>query len=387
MIQKLHWPYIIISYFSLLAFGLIDNARGPFFPEIIKDLALKDSEASWFFASTSFMALLGSFFAPRVQQFTGSLWGLRIGLFLITLGFSLLSLSSNIFVLILFCSILGLGMGLSQVFEHTCIQEGSAPTVRRRLFNGLHSFYALASLFAPLSAGFLLNLNWDWRKSFLLLSALPLVTFIFSLFIKNQNHKFELNENSKASGFELKHMIYIGLIQALYVTAEITIGTRLVLLIQRTTSLSPAQSTIYLSVFFGLLLLGRVFFTYFDFKAFSNRVILLTSLIVSGLLYSMGLKFNPWLISFCGLTMAPIFAVSMDFLTQNFKEKSTQAISLSFTIGAIFIVSMHSLIGIISEKWDIQTALWMGPVFLFSSALLLYFEKIIFRNVRKSIDF
>ncbi len=374
----LYWPYIIISYLALLSFGVLDNVRGPYFPNVMSSLQLRDDEGAWFFALTSLVALGGSYLAPRIQNFIGALMGLRLGLFLLSLGFFLMGVSPHYQFLLFGCGIFGLGMGISQVFEHVCIQEGASPHQRRRLFSGLHSFYALASLFAPLSVGIFLSWNWDWRKGFVLFSFIPAIVFIVSLFVKKQKKSTVHIKVPKAKGRELGHMAYIALVQALYVSAEISIGTRLVLYIQRTTELTPSQSTYYLTAFFVFLLLGRLLTTYFDFKKLSNRGVLLIALALSALVYILGLSWTPIFFSLCGLTMAPIFAVSMDYLAETFKEKSTHAISLSFTIGALFIVSMHYLVGYVTEVSGIAVALTIGPALLITSWLLLFFEKPIF---------
>jgi hypothetical protein len=48
-----------------MTLGLIDNARGPFFPEILKDLELNGTYGSTFFATTSLLAFVGSLSSHR----------------------------------------------------------------------------------------------------------------------------------------------------------------------------------------------------------------------------------------------------------------------------------------------------------------------------------
>ena len=228
MSLKAYWPYIFIAYFALLAFGLLDNIRGPFFPEITNDLKLRDDQASWFFAFTSVVAFLGSYYAPKVQSFIGSLMGLRLGLLFLFLGFFVMSFADSLGFLLLGSGMFGMGMGLSQVFEHVCIQEGATVSLRRRLVNGLHSFYALAALFAPLSAGLLIELSWTWKEAFLLVSILPALALLVSLFIKTQNTELSRTPVVKASGKEFKHMFFIAVI--LDFTPKITTGVVVMIL-------------------------------------------------------------------------------------------------------------------------------------------------------------
>ncbi|MCB0389828.1 MAG: MFS transporter [Bdellovibrionales bacterium] len=378
--KSVNWSYIFAAYLALLSFGLLDNVRGPFFPDLIQDMKLRDDQASWFFALTSIIAFFGSIWAPKIQTLFGALNGLRLGLLLLFSGFYMTTFANDMTFLLLASSIFGLGMGMSQVFEHICIQEGAPLQLRRRLFNGLHSFYAAASILAPLSAGWVLNKGEGWRFGFKLVCILPMLAFIYTLFVKNQKQHTTLQKVLKAKGMEFYHMLYLSVILSLYVTAELSISTRLVLYVQRTTSIEPAQSTFYLTTFFIFLLLGRLLMTIFDFKSLSSRQIIFLSLFASLILYAIGLWYSPWLLALCGLTMAPMFGMTMDYIAHTFPSKSSYGISLSFAVGAVLIVSMHYFVGLMTEWYSIRQALILGPVFLALSIFLFLFEKKFFKT-------
>ncbi|MCB9024899.1 MAG: MFS transporter [Bdellovibrionaceae bacterium] len=384
--KNLHWPYIIVAYLSLLSFGLLDNARGPFFPDIISDLNLRDDQASWYFALASIVAFFGSYLAPRILNYLGALNGLRWGLLLIGFGFMTMTFSLQFSQLLLSACVFGFGMGILQVFEHICIQEGSSPQIRRRLFNGLHSFYAAASLLAPLTAGWILSEGKNWRWGFKVFSILPLLALIYALVIKRIDRKIEKQKVERAKGKELWHMLFLSIILSLYVSAELSISTRLVLYVQRTTNLTPSQSTLYLTIFFAFLLLGRIIITIFDFKKMSSRQIIMYSLISSMIFYFLGLVYSPWLIAICGFFMAPIFGMSMDYIAHIFPDKSAQGFSISFTVGALLIVSMHYIVGLITQRFGIQQALYIGPIFLFFAVLLFLIESKIFASNSNPVE-
>lgn len=376
--KNLHWPYIVVAYLSLLSFGLLDNARGPFFPDIISDLNLRDDQASWYFALASIVAFFGSYLAPRILNYLGALNGLRWGLLLIGLGFMTMTFSFQFSQLLLSACVFGFGMGMLQVFEHICIQEGSSPQIRRRLFNGLHSFYAAASLLAPLTAGWILSNGKNWRWGFKAFCILPFLALFYALVIKRIDRKIEKQKVEKAKGKELWHMLFLSVVLSLYVSAELSISTRLVLYVQRTTNLTPSQSTLYLTTFFAFLLLGRIIITMFDFKRISSRQIIIASLTSSLIFYFLGLVYSPWLLACSGFFMAPIFGMSMDYIAHIFDEKSAQGFSISFTVGALLIVGMHYVVGIVTQGYGIQKALYIGPIFLLFALLLFLIESRIF---------
>ena len=54
------WPNILVAYFGLFCFSLLDNIRGPYFPEILNHLKLTDTQGSFFFVVPSLLSLVGS---------------------------------------------------------------------------------------------------------------------------------------------------------------------------------------------------------------------------------------------------------------------------------------------------------------------------------------
>ena len=59
--EKNNWSYIIIAYASLFVLGLLDNARGPYFPDILEDLELTDSQSGLFLLFPHSLLLLQLF--------------------------------------------------------------------------------------------------------------------------------------------------------------------------------------------------------------------------------------------------------------------------------------------------------------------------------------
>ena len=379
--QRIHWPYIIAAYLALFSFGFLDNVRGPFFPNILKDMNLTDGQGSWFFAIASFIAFFGSYLAPWVLRLVGSLSGLRLGLLAIIVGFFSMSFAGGLTGLLVASACFGMGLGLLQVFQHTCIQDGANRFMQRRLFNGLHSMYALSALFAPVVTAGLFAVNWTWRESFQLFCVLPLLALIYSFFVRTVRSEHTNNHHVKASRSELIHIIYVATIVALYVTAELSISTRLVLYVQRVLTVSDTFSTMYLTLFFLLLFAGRLTFVFFDFKNWRNQKIIVMALGLSLVFYVAVLTINPWFLSVCGFTMAPVFAVSMDWIGDLFGEKASLGISLALAIGSLFIVSMHNLVGYLSDVYGIRLALAVGPCFLLVSLVLAALHSKFFSSI------
>lgn len=370
------WTYILLSYISLFSIGLIDNSRGPFFPSILKDLGVNDIEGAFFFVVPSLMAYFGSYFTPRLALRFGSTNTLKMAMgcqLLAVIGFSQ---SYSLWTLLFFGIFFGLAIGIVAVSQHLCIQEGAPETKWRRLFSGLHSMYAIAALIAPLMVSFFLSNAVSWRTGFLILGAVPLgVLLVGTFFVKTkENIKTYVSKENSKEGFSWEYL-YLGAMVSTYIMAELSVSTRMVLYLERVVSMPASEASRWLAGFFLLLLAGRLLFTFFSFEKLTNRMILQVSLLSSFVFYLLGLYVHHVGLVLCGLTMAPSFAIFMNYLAEVYPDKSAQVISKSMAYSAFFIVSMHYSVGALTEYIGIEKALLVGPLCLMLSFVLLLKQK------------
>lgn len=375
--RSTHWPYIIVSFLSLLALGLLDNARGPYFPELLRDLNLTDMEGASFFIVASLTAFLGSHGAQKILRVSSPLWGLRLGLLLLAFGFAAMTLSKGLPDLLVYAGIFGFGLGMTQVFQNILIQEGASPNLRRRLFNGLHSMYALASIFSPFGIAIMLSHEWSWRKGYGLIACFPAVLLILSLVPMARAPLPGARDNQDLGPPQTKGpLLLLALSLSFYVASELALTTRLPLYLQRVRAFSGPDSSQYLGYFFVLLLLGRSLFAFVEFKAIKNFTLLVGCLGLSLISSLLGLLFDPKFLIGCGLFMAPVFGVGMSYMSEVFDKGAGQGISYTMAMGSLTIVLMHFLIGYLSESVGLHVALFVSPAFLLLALLTLsYFHK------------
>ena len=84
-----------------MTLGLIDNARGPFFPEILHDLGLTGALGGAFFATSSLFAFVGSLLSHRLLRARSTLGLMLIASLFLGIGFALVSQASNFYYLII----------------------------------------------------------------------------------------------------------------------------------------------------------------------------------------------------------------------------------------------------------------------------------------------
>ncbi|MEK6556297.1 MAG: MFS transporter [Bdellovibrionota bacterium] len=373
MRSAVYIPYIIFGYLSLFTLGLLDNARGPYFPDIASSLDLSDTKASFLFVTTSFVSFLMGRTVPSLMKKLSLLNLLRIGHFSMAAGILSMAWITNLTTLIVAAAVFGIGFGTVNVAQNVLIFDGATASTKRQLLSGLHSFYALASLFSPLIISLLASEGLDWRRGLIFFSAVPLLAFVYSFFCQEQEHTSGRQRGDLPAQFR-KDVLAFGLGLGFYVLAEVLLCTRMVLFLEREHGLAIQVSAIYLSLFFVFMFVGRLLFTLVKFKNLTNRDIIRVSLALSTVCFVLGLIISPLFLALSGLFMGPIFGVSIDYSSQIFSYAATQALSSVLALQALAIVCMHFFVGFITEHFGIKNAMLLGPLFMGLSFLIVQLE-------------
>lgn len=249
---RTRWAYVLFAYFCLFALGFLDNARGPAFPSILSDLNLSDERGSWLFSAASITSFVASYSCRWVLPLSGSLWLLRLGLMIMAVGAAAIGQSESLLFLIFGSALLGFGQGVTAVSQHTLIQENSPESQWRRLFSGLHSTYGFASLLAPLGYAHLMGLGWHWSRVFLLFSAIPILVLLSSSLLAARRIPATPPVRHKVMGDSIgRQYFWVALFLGGYLVGELSISTRLVLLLQRGRGLAADQAAHALTGFFS----------------------------------------------------------------------------------------------------------------------------------------
>jgi fucose permease len=367
------WLRVFIAYFCLFVLGFLDTIRGPYFPDIGSDLHLNDSTAALFFVVASAMMILTNRLTPSVVRRFGLRSVLMLSNVLMGAGFWAASTAESLVVLLLSVAVFGVGFGFINVGQNVLIFRAAAPALRRQLFSGLHSVYAFASLTAPLWVGVLASWGYGWRIGFQTMSVLCAAGAVICFRSEGGSEAPTPPARPASSDLGPSWRLFLpwALQMSFYIAAELSISTRFPLYLRRAWNFEPVQAAQYLAYFFAFLLVGRLLFTFFRLEHLSNKTVLMTSLVLSTVLYLIGLHFHPLFIAATGLTMAPVFGVSLDSIANVFKDETDHAIAWMLSLSGVFIIGMHMIVGFVSDLSNIQVALHVGPLFLVVSALLL----------------
>ncbi|GAB4012467.1 MAG: hypothetical protein Fur0010_08370 [Bdellovibrio sp.] len=386
MQSQFRWNYIFLAYLALFSLGLIDNTRGAFYPEYLRDLGLTPSEGSQIF---SVVALSGF-----VINFTTRYWLPRVGivnavvysLFFMALGTLTVSVlpyfrDHLMLVLTLSSSLLGLGIGGSTISMNLLVAKGTPPVHLSRAFAGLHSTYGVSSLIAPLIFNLLFLRLGQWNLCYFALIPLPLILGIYFLLKKPEEIK-DAPKKSLEAPIPFFMRIPFGLMLATYVMAEVLVSTRLVYLLNEHFKFSLESSNNYLALFFLGLAGGRLLFSFVKVPG-SQLSHLITSHLLTFVAYFLG-ELHPGFYALCGFTMSWYFPTTMAWLQNKFHTGIEFMTASMLTTSGFLILGMHDLFGRIAEMTNLKSAFMMAPIASVISFFLLIYLEIQTRNRQTS---
>ncbi len=376
---KINWYFLALAYSSLFSMGLIDNSRGPTYPNLLLDFKLGPQEGSLIFTLASLAGLFINLSSKYWLQKIGAIRGIYLSLF--TMGISSLFIGLALhthyplFILYAFSFILGLGLSACGIAMNILVGHATPSHLRRQAFAGLHSTYGIASFIAPFLIFQATSFGLTWHNYFILLALIPLLLIIILKSIKQYDQKSITTLNNMTPPLNFISRLPFAIMFGSYVAAEVLTSSRLVFIMQDFYHYSKKDSGIMLSIFFLSLTAGRLLFTFLPSSKVRSSSLLIGSLVSSIIIFLAGIYISPWCYPFIALTMSFFFPVGMDWLNEQFKEKANFMTATAMTSIGITLMCAHYLFGIIAEHFSLITAFKMVPLLcLIALMALIYIE-------------
>ncbi len=371
---------ILLSYLSILVFGILDNFRGPYFSQVLSDYSLNETLGAALFGTTSAFASLFSGFGGPFLRRLGPIGLLNVSSLVMGLGYLTMAFSPNYIILLLGAAVFGAGLGLASLAQNVAVAEYSPLERRSQRLSGLHATYGLASMLAPWLAHTTMGFNFNWRWAFAMVGVLPILLAAGGLFTKDERTQtFKTSSGSESkkvlSLFRRLHIWLFGFVTAVYLLAEISFGTRLVRWLEVHHGIPAVEGSLYLTGFFAALFLGRLLSSLWAPSSVKSLRLALTLAAGLGLLFSiLSLSQWPWYVVPAGLVMGPFYPLAMSYVRNRFQEDSQIAMAISLGVGSLTVLTMHSGIGVVATQYSLHTAMWIGPAGLIVALLGLFFE-------------
>lgn len=367
----MNYGFIILAYTGLIALSFFDNGRGAAYPDILKHFSISTDMGSYLFSAVSLSGLVvnltGRFWLPV----TGLVGGTRFAMLFIGVGSYGVSYAAQLGsypLTITMATIAGLGLGALAITMNIMVTEGAPARLKRRYLSGLHGVYGVSSFLAPQAINILIHYGENWITYFKYVSILTIFVLIYSLKVED-THKEHVKSSSKKYPVSLSKRVVIGLFLGLYVASEIMVSSRLSLYLTRAHGFTTEMANSYLSYFFISLMSGRLIFALVDFKH-DNRFLLILSFISTLICFSIGFYIHPLALPICGLTMSFAFPVSMDWISDTFKEYNHLMVASVMTTIGITLSSMHWGFGQLTDMFGVRNALYFFYVLNIGSFIL-----------------
>jgi fucose permease len=364
-------------FLAFFVFGFTDNLKGPTLPAMLTELSFDYGTGGNIF----FGEYLGFLIATLITGMLADRFGLKsvillAGLFLAVgvSGYSAFSSTSLLFTSIF---IVGMGLGALELGPNAIIV--SLHHERKGLYLNLMSvLHGFGSLLAPLFAGWLLSLSVSWRVIYrwdLVLVALFVIVFLFLRFPKAE-------EKSQIDFRRIPQVAFKGDLPwfytaiCFYVAAEIGMGQWLATFLQDIRNASVADSSQALSLFFGMVMVGRFIGGFFVQKVGYLRSILFVS--VGGILCIVLGLFVPetsFLLPLTGFFFSIIFPTITAAVSDHHTENANTILGVLFTFAGVGGMIGPWLIGLGSDLFGLQAGFSFNIAFvmilLISVAILL----------------
>jgi fucose permease len=354
-------------FLSFFVFGFTDNLKGPTLPAMLAELNISYGTGGNIF----FGEYLGFLIATLITGILADRFGLKSVIILagVFLGIgvggysffqSAILLSGSLFIL-------GMGLGALELGPNAIIV--SLHHERKGLYLNLMAvLHGLGSLVAPLFAGWLLSLTISWRVIYrwdLLLIALFVIIFIFLRFPKAEE-KAQIDFRHIPQIAFKKDLPWFYAAICFYVAAEIGMGSWLVTFLQETRSISVTASNQSLSLFFAMIMVGRLVGAFFVQRVGYLRSILFMSIggslcIAVGLL---GPKETFFLLPMTGFFLSIIFPTITAAVSDTHTENGNTILGVLYTFAGLGGVIGPWFIGWGSDLFGLQIGFSLNIVFM-----------------------
>ncbi|MEI7848516.1 MAG: MFS transporter [Chloroflexota bacterium] len=362
------WLLTAGVFFAFFVFGFTDNLKGPVLPALLQDLKLNYALGGTILTGIYLGVMLASLSAGLLADTVGLKTVLLLAGLCLSVGVIGATQFTDPVPLLFFMAILGFGLGSLDLGCNSMIIL-LHPTDKARYLNLMASMHGMGSMLAPLYAGWMLAAHQSWRVVYrwdLVLIGLLVVYLLIFNFPRQaavESQKIDFRQIGRTAFSPILITYYF--IAMMYVALELGLASWMVEYLQKVLSQSINQSTQALSIFFGLVMLGRLVGSFFVEKIGYLRSILFAMLAASACV-AIGL-FGPaqlsLLLPVTGFFLAVVFPTITADISGTLKENMNTILGLLFTFASFGGMLGPWLVGVAGDLGGIKFGFSMNLVF------------------------
>lgn len=252
---------LVIIYIVFISLGLPDSLLGAAWPVMHKDLGVDVSLASAISMMNLVLTSFVSFFSGKYIRKYGTLKVTLVSIVCTILGMAGIAISPNIFTMMFFSGVIGLGGGAIDAALNSYV----AKYYSTRHMNWLHAFWGVGVSTSPLILSIFLK-EGNWRLGYIAISLVQSLIFAFVFWKRGQwsiiKEDFSpVKEDKKLSLAQILKMpgIQLSIFTAgLYSSIEFTVGTWCASYLVFSLRFHPDVAARFVSVYFAGIMIGRI---------------------------------------------------------------------------------------------------------------------------------
>ena len=272
---------LVVIYIVFISLGLPDSVFGVSWPVLHVEFGIAESFASVYSIIIGTCSGGVSFIAGKLLRKFGTANVTFFSIILTALGLIGISLSPNIWVMILCAVVLGYGAGAID----TGLNNYISLHYEARHMSWLHCFWGLGVTISPLIMSIFLNgENGSWRNGYRILSLIQFSIAIIVAFslkkwknIEKSNLCKENDEQAEKHGIvdilKIKGALTSILSQGVYCSMEFLIGTWGASFLVNAYDYAPDIAARWVSLYYGGIMIGRLISGFISIKASDNTLI------------------------------------------------------------------------------------------------------------------
>ncbi|MCK9861891.1 MFS transporter [Paenibacillus sp. ATY16] len=386
---------IALGCLSYLVIGLAHVVGGSVMEQMLDKYGLSYDDGGQWMMNQFFGFLVGVLLSPFITSKLGKRGGVLLSLGLLTLGEAAYSLTPHSWGLMLFIALFaGFGFGMTESVIGAMVIDLAEESGKANAMTKLETFFGIGAFLMPTMASILIRYD-VWQLSFPILSALAGITFILWMTIsfgpiddkigfhargKKASAEREAGELRPKGWFGYKRasipfLLLSALFFVLYVGVEMSFSNYLPSIMIERSGMSEANAPSSLSLFWGTMILGRLFagrladrvgYIRYLFVAIAGACVVILAMGAVGQLSGMMV-----LVGLSGLFFSGVFGIALVFANGLIPGMTERTTSLLVACGGVGGAIFPKLTGWMMDNYGADRTVWILGAFLIAMFVVL----------------
>lgn len=368
----------------MASIAMVDNTKGIFIPVFKESFNANNTSMGLMLSACSLGYIIFTYIGGMICEKLGQRRVILLGLIAIIVSTTVVASSKTYFILLLGMFLINMGIAFACIAINTLIPILFV-SMQAMMMNIAHCSYGFGSTLGQFTIGKVLDLGVNWRNIFYGISIIFILVLILFFIVKipsinSHNKKVSKNKFSTILIFKDKYICLYAFALGTYVFAEMGMSNWIVNFLINSYNFTSSKGATFLSIFFLLLTLGRLFGGFFAEKFGYLQSVIVSMFISIVLLFIALIVGNNALILICiaGLFFAIVYPTVVATISSGFKENTSYITGVILTMSSSISMILNLLMGKLNDVIGTTMTFYIIPISLIISmifVILIYKEK------------